>query len=466
MRARNEALRFLVIATVMALVACEPVSEPQTAVPQTRNPREIAETAVGSPTAAPVSKAIGPEGGEIASIDGKFTLSIPPNAVPAMTTFAVTPIQTTSPGGFISYRLSPEGTTFANNATLTFQYSEEDVAGSQPSLLNIVYQDVARQWRSSATTVDEAAKTVSTRTKHLSDWSVVRTVVLRPSSAVVRVKQSVALTLQICTVSPSIEDDEEAPLSKCIEYDEDIEPYYIRGPYVENQIGGSALLGRVTTGSRFSYTAPKKEPSPNPVAVSVDLFRRDRGATSKTILLSMVKVVQDDKEYPDDNLPQKYSGSGRISVSSGGQGTGSSLLNYNATFEVSGGRAAGGGTGEYTLPGTLSISDGAMELPNCQCTITGGEATAEAGLGVGESDQQQSLAVSAYVTVGISCTPTAGRRKCPSTTVIPVSWSNNGAPHCPGSSITTFDNVRMLTGGYQRTCGNRTETANWKLTGE
>jgi hypothetical protein len=276
----------------------------------------------------------------------------------------------------------------------------------------------------------------------------------------------VALTLQICTVRPSIEDDEEATVSKCIDYDEDIEPYNVQGPYVENELGGSASLGRVSTGPRFSYTAPNKEPSPNPVAVTINLTRRDFGRQSKTILLSMVKVVPDDKENPDDTLPKKYTGSGRIAVSSGGQGTGSSLLNYNATFDVSGGRAAGGGTGEYTLPGSLSISDGAMELPNCQCTITGGESAAEAGLGVSELDRQQSLAVSVYVTVGISCTPSAGRRTCPTSTVIPVIWSNNGSPHCPGSSVTTFDDVKMLAGGYQRTCGNRAETANWTLTGE
>lgn len=148
-----------------ALVACQRAPAPQTTTPETRTATEVAVTAVGTPTAAAMSKAIGPEGGELSSADGKLTLSIPANAVPTTTTFSVTPIETTSPGGLVTYRLGPEGTTFANNVTLTFQYTSADVVGSHPSLLNIVYQDAARQWRSSATSVDEAAKTVSTETR-------------------------------------------------------------------------------------------------------------------------------------------------------------------------------------------------------------------------------------------------------------------------------------------------------------
>ncbi len=286
---------------------------------------------------------------------------------------------------------------------------------------------------------------------------------LLPNTATVSVKQSIRLTVQFCDV-------EQAPVDRqpvsyaCREYPDDVTPI-LEQPSVNGIVGGNAALGRVSEkGAYVFYVAPDRPPARNPVTVSVATTGKSLdGRTNKTVLLAEVYVVPDDKRPPADTLPTRYSGSGKISFTTG---TGGSLLKYNATFQVAGGRAAGSGVGEYTLPGSVSVSDGEMALPDCQCRMTGGTSTAEAGLGVDAAGKEQSLSVSAYVTVGLSCTPGGGRRSCPSSSVVAVVWSNRGGPECAGSATTTFSNPQLLTGDYQRNCRNAQETATWTLTGE
>lgn len=286
---------------------------------------------------------------------------------------------------------------------------------------------------------------------------------LRPPAATVSVKESVRLTVQVCEFEEAPGDVQ--PLGyNCRDYPDDVTPI-LEQASVNGIVGGNAALGRVNVnGSYVHYIAPDKVPARNPVTVSVAMTGKSAtGRPNKTVLLAVVRVVADERRPPADTLPARYSGSGKISFSTG---TGAGLLKYNATFQVAGERAAGGGVGEYTLPGSVSVSDGEMGLSNCQCLITGGQSTGEAGLGVDAAGKEQSLSVSAYVTVGLSCTPSGGRRTCPSSSIVALTWSNRSRPDCPGSTTTTFTDAQTLTGGYQRTCGNTQETATWTLTGE
>ncbi len=447
-------------ALLVILAACSSEAEPEKAVP----PGVVAVTAVGAPIGAPVSATIDSAGGTVVSADGKLTLIVPADAVSEATEFSVTAIEPTSPGGLVSYRLGPDGGTFANKVTVRFKYSEADVVGSHAAFFRIAYQDAERRWLSPVTLLDESAQTVSAQTDHLSDWSLVRGKQIRPASAVVAVKESVRFTVQNCDID---RDPDVFPAAyDCQEYSDDVTPI-LYAASVNGVVGGNATLGRVTAGPSMYYTAPNKVPSPNPVTVSVDMHHRESGnRMSKTVLLAQVTVVSEDNTAPEDTFPQRYTGSGTISHTSGGEGSAVSLLKYSATYEIAGNRSEGGGTGDYTLSGTLTITDGEVALPNCQCTITGGSGAAEAGLGISESPNTQYFSLSAFTTVGISCTPSEGRRSCPSSYVIPVSSSNNPVPQCTGSTVTTFTNVREVTGSYQRTCGSTNETANWTLIGE
>lgn len=439
-------IRVVLSTLAVALVACGPSVKPKT----------IAITEVGAPKGMPTTLAIGPAGGTISSPDGKVTLTVPANAVSTMTTFTVTPIETKSPGGLMSYRLGPDGTTFASNATITFKYAAADVAGSAPSLLAIVFQDGMGRWRRSATTVDETAKTVTTQTSHLSDWSMVRGAQLRPPQAFVAVKKSVSLSIQFCEFEQTAEDVQ--PLGyACNEY-QDVTPI-VSGTFVDGVRGGSAATGRVTSGATFGYFAPDNVPSPNPVSVSAELLGTSNGRMTKTLLVSQVTVLKENDPMPDP-LPKAYTGSGTINSASG---SGSGRLDYSASFQVAGGTLQAG-SGEYTLTGTLNISNGVMGLPDCNCTITGGSAPAELGLGVDVMGKQQSVAVSSSVNVALNCTPTA-MRTCPSSSTVIVTWGNQGMPACPGSTTLTFDDPMSLSGGFQRTCGTTSVNASWSLTG-
>lgn len=448
---------------MVMLAACSSDSKPEKAA----SPRIVAETAIGAPTGAPVTATIGPAGGTLVSGDGKVTVVVPANAVSSATEFSVTPIETTSPGGVVSYRLGPEAAKFAQEATIVFKYSDADVAGSHPAFLNIAYQDSQRRWRRSVARVDEGQRTVSTQTAHLSDWSVVQGMQIRPFEAMVAVNKKVHFAVQFCDEAEDAGDDDahHSLVWRCHDDSDDVTPI-VSANAVNGIAGGNASIGRVTSGAVFQYLAPRQRPTPNPVSVSVEAKATgDDGRPNKTIMFAQVTVMED-SNAPEVPLPHKYYGSGKISLKSGGEGTGAALLNYEATYEVTGGRAAGHSVGEYTLSGSLIVTGGSMELPNCSCSIQGRGAPVEVGLGVNESDKTQSLAVSAFVPVAIQCTPSEGRRSCPSSSVVAVTWSNHGRADCPGSTATTFTDVRHLAGIYVRTCRGTQETASWSLTGE
>jgi hypothetical protein len=440
-------LRFIVSMFAIALVACSPAAKPKV----------VAVTEVGATKGTPVTVAIGPGGGSISSADGAVKLTLPPDAVSAMTIFTVTPIETKSPGGLTSYRLGPEGSTFANKAKVTFKYSSADIAGSNPSLLSIVFQDTKGRWKRSPATVDEATKTVSTQTSHLSDWSLVRGAQIRPAEAVVEVKDFVGLSVQFCDQAETTneEDDLHGLSYECNEYD-DVTPI-IEGTFVEGIPGGASTVGRVTPGAQFRYYAPDKPPAPNPVTVSAEMFAKANGTTNKTILLSRVTVFDKGKK-PGPSLPAKYSGSGVIQYATG---TGAGRYEYKSTYEVSG-RA--NSVGDYTLSGTISLSTGTIGLPDCHCTITGGAGPVELGLGINATDKTQALAVSANVMASLSCTATS-MRTCPNSTLVTVVWSNNDLPTCPGTSTTTFSDAVSLSGGFARGCDTTTVNASWTLAG-
>ena len=67
----------------------------------------IAVTEVGAAMGATQTAMIGPAGGSVSSSDGALTLTVPANAVTAMTAFTVTPIEAKGPGALKAFRLGP-----------------------------------------------------------------------------------------------------------------------------------------------------------------------------------------------------------------------------------------------------------------------------------------------------------------------------------------------------------------------
>src|SRR5687767_3884706 len=70
-------------------------------------------TEVGTPEGDKVTKKIGPEGGVLASPDGRLTLTVPKDALVETLPFSIQPITNKAGNGIgLAYRLEPSGRTF------------------------------------------------------------------------------------------------------------------------------------------------------------------------------------------------------------------------------------------------------------------------------------------------------------------------------------------------------------------
>lgn len=127
----------------------------------------------GTPVGQAVQKVIGPEGGTLTSADGTLNMTIPAGAVAKATTFTMQPVTATLPGmiGGKSFRLLPEGQTFAQPVTLRYRYNADSLDGTSAQVLFMAYQGSDGYWKALLNTkLDEAKQTLTVSTKHFSDW--------------------------------------------------------------------------------------------------------------------------------------------------------------------------------------------------------------------------------------------------------------------------------------------------------
>ena len=115
-------------ACLLSFSSCNPGD---TTPPPTPQP-----TPKGTPTGAATSQTIGPAGGIVSTPDGKISLTFPANALPSDTDIVIQPITDEAPGGLgNSYRLEPEGATFAQPVEVAFSYTDADLLGSSTDAL-------------------------------------------------------------------------------------------------------------------------------------------------------------------------------------------------------------------------------------------------------------------------------------------------------------------------------------------
>ena len=131
-------------------------------------------TAVGQPTGAAVSKTIGPEGGSIATTDGRVQLVLPAGALAKATTISIQPITNEAPNGLgHAYRFSPDGIQFVKPATLTIQYGEANVTMNKPDAFGVAYQRGNKVWyQVDGAQVDTTKRQITVPMQHFSDWSI------------------------------------------------------------------------------------------------------------------------------------------------------------------------------------------------------------------------------------------------------------------------------------------------------
>jgi hypothetical protein len=126
-------------------------------------------------------------GGIVRTTDGRITTEFPAGAVTDTVTVTITQVPVSSiaaaPKGFkvgnicfIVEAVDDNGVaivTFSQPVTITVKYSDEDVAGGDPTKLALAYYDEAAvEWKTLDTTVNTTDKTLSATTTHLSTWAV------------------------------------------------------------------------------------------------------------------------------------------------------------------------------------------------------------------------------------------------------------------------------------------------------
>lgn len=248
----------------------------------------------GTPIGGTVQKTIGPEGGTLASADGVLNMTIPAGAVSKATIFSIQPVTPTLPGliGQQSYRLLPEGQTFAQPVTLRYQYHADSLDGTSEQLLFMAYQGNDGYWKAlPGTELDETTHLLTVKTKHFSDWGAFAEFVLKSDRDVLAPGESAQLNLEGYTfLSPELSGEAiEIPLAR-IEVLKD--PKNINNWRVQGQ--GYLTVEQSQTAA--IYSVPENATGGSSL-VSVDVYnfvppnlRPRQGATGKSIMLKKIRI--------------------------------------------------------------------------------------------------------------------------------------------------------------------------------
>ena len=140
-------------------------------------------TAIGTPIGSPVTKIIGAAGGTIISADGRAELNIPAGALSSDLAISIQPITNECPNGVgVAYDFLPNGTKFLIPATLTMHYTDDDINGTDPYLINMAFQDSLNEWQVDIfKDVDTVGKTIVFDITHFSHRSFQAMLKLQPA---------------------------------------------------------------------------------------------------------------------------------------------------------------------------------------------------------------------------------------------------------------------------------------------
>jgi hypothetical protein len=265
----------------------------------------------GTPTGSPTSATISTAGGTLSTPDGALTLTFPAGALNSDTEISITPITNNAPKGLASaaYRLEPEGIVFNAPVELKFNYETFDLTGTPEDFLWITTQAANGSWEAAIRSiVDTAANTVAVNVPHFSDWAIGRFIEmgLSPSSASLAKGQ----TLRLFTLGfkPILDDDDDlTPLYPMDFNNGELVPLVPIRPN-ETKLTGFQIINwslngaaAPTSGSNGNltpndfqavYQAPQEVPSPNTVAVSLNLKANNYlGGISNFILTSSITII-------------------------------------------------------------------------------------------------------------------------------------------------------------------------------
>ena len=137
---------------------------------------------VGSPSGGGVKKTIGPAGGALQSLDGRISIEIPQGALNSNETVGIEQVSNTNIAGIgAAFRLTPHGQTFAKPVNITYSWASYADSVGLLQTLGLAYQMADGVWKFvGADGFNSQSKTVSFKTTHFSDWSLMNRISLSP----------------------------------------------------------------------------------------------------------------------------------------------------------------------------------------------------------------------------------------------------------------------------------------------
>lgn len=253
----NHLLKTAALLSAVLLISC------QKETPEAVEPVDQATVyAHGKAIGAATTKTIGAEGGTLATADGRVALTVPAGAVNKATEFSIQPIENTLPGARSeSFRLLPEGTSFAKPVTLRFSYANFPLEGTVPEALFLAYQNAeGHYWLATQTALNTTEKTLTVVTTHFSDWQVCEYYRVVADRTTLKTGEKATLKLQVLdriVTSPG----SDVIVRTWLDY-----PAKNRGKSTWELLGEGKLEPQ---GSVCTYTSPNQTPARNPVIVSL-----------------------------------------------------------------------------------------------------------------------------------------------------------------------------------------------------
>ncbi|GAA4467391.1 hypothetical protein GCM10023189_50990 [Nibrella saemangeumensis] len=274
----------LLLSAALGLVCCRPTNDPTPAGSTSDKSGSGTIKPVGEPLGALISKSIGPEGGIVASPDGRVSLTIPAGALKATTTISIQPITSTAPSRIGNgFRFSPHGQTFDKPVTITMAYEPDSLSSGQPQVLQIAYQNSKGIWETvDAVTVNERAHTVSVLTTHFSDYSIFESYTMDVVKPIIGYGEGTLVGIYSTFKQNNLSVDPKG--------------IQLSDPTKVNELSNWRLEGggKLLPENYFAtYFAPAEGPiTPNPVVISVEV--RPPTTKGKLILFSRITVMGDE----------------------------------------------------------------------------------------------------------------------------------------------------------------------------
>lgn len=323
-------------------------------------------TAPGTANGTPASATIGAAGGTLTAADGGLVLTIPPGALTSDTVLTVTPVTAPASNAIATYRLEPEGTTFATPATLTFRATNAGVAYPGLAFLGIALHEADGTWRFQADVVKDAtAKTLAIPIPHFSEYSMLSGYQLQPIATTAEVGGAAEFGIVACAdpvmlalMNGEVPEDTPVDIPDPLLYE--CQPVFFQGARayqwsVDGVEGGDSTHGTIQANGDLAaiFTAPGDKPDPATVSVSA-WFDYSSATSLKDMLVGRVTITNNDKYF------------GSFVVTANGP-----FVNWTGTGSAK--WQTGSNPYEYTITGSVKSDQTIFSVGGSVCTLISAE---------------------------------------------------------------------------------------------